>query len=61
MGRPIELEGTSSRALDRGVSLHLYVYIHLYIYTVYTYILQAYTIYYIDYILSKQYNKESFV
>ena len=45
----------------RGVSLHLHVYIHSCIYTVYTCILEAYTVYCTDHVLSKQCNEESFV
>ena len=45
----------------RGVSLYLHVYIHLYTYTVYTYILEAYTMYCTGHMLSKQCNEESFL
>ena len=38
---------------NRGVSLHLHVYIHLCTYMVYTCILEAYTVYCTDYMLSK--------
>ena len=45
----------------RGVSLHLHVYIHLCTYTLYTYILEAYTVYCTGHMLSKQRNEESFL
>ena len=45
----------------RGVSLHLHVYIHLCTYTVYTCILEAYTVYRTGHMLSKQCNEESFL
>ena len=45
----------------RGVSLHLHVYIHSCTYTVYTCILEAYTVYCTGHMLSKECSEESFV
>ena len=47
--------------LGRGVSLHLHVYIHSCTYTVYTCILEAYTVYCTGHMLSKECSEESFV
>ena len=52
---------TAPTPRPRGVSLHLHVYIHLCTYTVYTCILEAYTVYRTGHMLSKQCNEESFL